>query len=97
MSWNLLEIFPGIMIRNQYYNSILYFSIVETDNRITDRCRAWCSIAGIPYYRFSPYMATDIEMDEKDDKILIDFMWNTMAYVYSRKEDVIRLKEILLN
>ena len=42
-------------------------------------------------------MATDIEMDEKDDKILIDFMWNTMAYVYSRKEDVIRLKKILLN
>ena len=76
---------------------LLYFSIVDADNRITDRCRAWCSMAGIPYYRFSPYMATDIELDEKDDKILIDLMWNTMAYIYSRKEDVIRLKEILLN
>jgi len=72
-------------------------SVVDTDNRITDRCRAWCSMVGIPYYRFNPYMATDIELDEKDNKILIDLMWDTMAYVYSRKEDVIRLKEILLN
>ena len=73
------------------------FSIVDADNRIIDRCRGWCSMAGIPYYRFSPYMATDIELDEKEDKILIDLMWTTMAYIYSRKEDVMRLKEILLN
>ena len=85
------------MTQNNYYHTILYFSVVDTDNRITDRCRAWCSMVGIPYYRFNPYMATDIELDEKDDKMLIDLMWNTMAYIYSRKEDVIRLKEILLN
>jgi hypothetical protein len=54
-------------------------------------------MAAIPFYRFSPYMATDIELDEKDDKILIDLMWSTMAYIYSRKDDVLRLKEILLN
>ena len=43
------------------------FSIVDADNRIIDRCRGWCSMAGIPYYRFSPYMATDIELDEKEE------------------------------
>ena len=54
-------------------------------------------MAGIPFYRFSPHMATDIELDERDDKILVDLMWSAMSYVYSRKEDVVRLKEILVN
>ena len=81
-----------------FHNMIFFFSsIVDADNRVIDRCRAWCSMAAIPFYRFSPCMATDIELDEKDDKILIDLMWSTMAYVYSRRDDVLRLKEILLN
>ena len=52
-------------------------------------------MAGIPFYRFSPHMATDIELDETDDKILVDLMWHTMAYVNSRKDDVLKLKAIL--
>ena len=54
-------------------------------------------MAGIPFYRFSPYMATDIELDETDDKTLVDLMWSAMAYIHSRKDDVLRLKEILKN
>ena len=54
-------------------------------------------MAGIPYYRFSPHMAIDIELDETDDKILIDLMWSAMSYIYARKDDVLRLKEILLS
>ena len=54
-------------------------------------------MAGIPFYRFSPYMPIEIELDETDDKILVDLMWNAMAYIHSRKHDVLRLKEILLN
>ena len=73
------------------------FSIVDADNRTVDRGRAWCSMAGIPYYRFSPHMAVEIELDETDDKILIDLMWNAMSYIHARKDDVLRLKDILLN
>ena len=72
-------------------------SIVDADNRVIDRCRGWCSMAGIPFYRFSPYMATDIELDETDDKTLVDLMWSAMVYIHSRKDDVLRLKEILKN
>ena len=52
-------------------------------------------MAGIPYYRFSPYMATDIELDETDDKTLVDLVWSAMVYMHSRQDDVLRLKEIL--
>ena len=37
---------------------------------------------GSAYFRFSPHMAVDVELDEKDDKILVDLMWSTMAYVH---------------
>ena len=70
-------------------------SIVDADNRVIDRCRGWCAMAGIPFYRFSPYMATDIELDETDDKTLVDLMWSAMVYIHSRQDDVLRLKEIL--
>ena len=54
-------------------------------------------MAGIPFYRFSPHMATDIELDETDDKTLVDLMWSAMVYIHARKDDVLRLKEILKN
>lgn len=37
-----------------------------------------------------------MELDETDDKILVDLMWSTMAYMHSRKDDVLALKELLL-
>ena len=49
------------------------------------------------YFRFSPLLATDIELDETDDKVLIDLMWHTMAYVHSKREDVMSLKELLVH
>jgi len=70
-------------------------SLVDADNRVVDRCRAWCRSMGSAYFRFSPHMAVDVELDEKDDKILVDLMWSTMAYVHQRRDDVNILKEIL--
>ena len=70
-------------------------SLVDADNRVVDRCRAWCGALGVAYYRFSPYMAVDIKLDEKDDKTLVDLMWNTMSYVHQRHSDVELLKECL--
>jgi len=70
-------------------------SLVDADNRIVDRSRAWCGSMGVAYFRFSPHMAVDVELDEKDDKVLVDLMWTTMAYIHQRKDDVMAIKEIL--
>jgi len=72
-------------------------SLVDADNRVVDRCRAWCKSLGSAFFRFSPHMATDVELDEKDDKVLVDLMWTTMAYIHQRREDVMLLKDILQN
>ena len=75
--------------------NLMLDSLVDSDNRIVDRCRAWCGSLGVAYYRFSPHMAVDVELDEKDDKVLVDLMWNAMVYVNDRIDDVMSLKTIL--
>lgn len=37
------------------------------DGRVIDRARAWCSMIGVPYFRFNPQMSVDLAMDEKMD------------------------------
>ena len=46
-------------------------SVLNADGAIVDRARGWCAAAGTAYFRFSPLMSEEIELDEKDDKILI--------------------------
>lgn len=63
---------------------------------MVDRARAWCSMAGIPFFRFSPQMSEDISMDEKSDEKLCKMLWEAKWYMYSQSST---LKEVahLLN
>ena len=74
----------------------VFFSVLDADGPIVDRCRAWCYSSGTAYFRFSPIMATEVELDEKDDKILIELMWSAMILVHQRKDDVKRIKNLLI-
>ena len=71
-------------------------SVLNTDGTIVDRCRGWCSAMGTAYFRFSPLMSEEIELDEKNDKILIELMWSAMTLIHNRKDDVRKIKELLL-
>lgn len=53
-----------------------------------DRARAWCSMVGVPYYRFNPQLSEDIAMDEKDDEKLVNMLWEAKAYLHSRRDVV---------
>ena len=75
---------------------LFVFSVLNADGAIVDRCRGWCASAGTAYFRFSPLMAEEIELDEKDDKALIELMWSAMTLIYNRRDDIRRIKEILL-
>ena len=37
-----------------------------------------------------------MELDETDDKVLVELMWSTMAYMHARKDDLLALKELIL-
>ncbi len=54
-----------------------------------------CLSLGIPFYRLSPLLVTDVELDEKDEKILVDMMWSAMAYIFSKREDVVSMKSLI--
>lgn len=71
-------------------------TVLDADGPTVDRCRAWCASAATAYFRFSPIMGQEVELDEKDDKILIELMWSAMILVRQRKEDVQRLKKFLV-
>ena len=41
-------------------------------------------------------MVDDTELDEKNDKKLVDLMWSAMVLVHNRREDVQKLKAFLV-
>lgn len=65
------------------------------DGRVVDRARAWCSMIGVPYFRFNPQMSVDIPMDEKQDEPLINMMWEAKAYMYVNRNKVIEMINLL--
>merc|ERR1711892_933251 len=71
-------------------------SVLNADGAVVDRCRGWCAAAGTAYFRFSPLMQEEIELDEKDDKQLIELMWSAMILVHTRRDDVRKIRDLLL-
>lgn len=67
----------------------------ESNGRVVDRARAWCSMVNVPYYRFNPQMSKDVPMDEKDDQSLINMMWETKAYMHQNRKKVMELINLL--
>lgn len=66
------------------------------DGRVVDRGRTWCSMIGVPYFRFSPQMSEEIAMDEKSDEKLVKMLWETKVYIHSNIESLKQLA-LLLN
>ena len=52
---------------------------------------------GTAFHRLCPLLPNDIELDEKDDSILVDLLWSTMAYMHSKRDEVEDLKDVLLD
>lgn len=38
-------------------------------------------MVGLPYYRFSSPMSQDVGLDETDDRVLVQMLWETRVYV----------------
>ena len=55
-----------------------------------------CLSLGVPFYRLTPNLVTDVELDEKDEKVLVDMMWNAMAYIIGKREDIVAMKSLIL-
>lgn len=62
---------------------------------MVDRARSWCSMIGVPYYRFSSKMSEEIDINERNDEKLVNMVWECQAYMYSQRSAVNELAALL--
>jgi len=68
----------------------------ESNAHIVNRAKAWCDSLGAYYFRLNPYMSTNVAIDETDDLILLELLWDTRQYVLNNMdtiEDILKLIE----
>ncbi|CAJ0920790.1 unnamed protein product, partial [Mesorhabditis belari] len=61
---------------------------------IVSRSAGFSLALGIPFFRFSPPLPSDIQLDARDDEILIEMLWIARNYIYTHP-DIKKLCEYL--
>ncbi|XP_078387740.1 85/88 kDa calcium-independent phospholipase A2 isoform X1 [Cetorhinus maximus] len=69
----------------------------DSDGRAVDRARAWCEMVDIPYFRLNSQLKTDVMLDEIDDAILVNMLWDTQIYIHQERERIQQLTQLLLS
>lgn len=78
-----------------FVGNLLVDQATAADGRVVDRARAWCSMIGVPYFRFNPQLSEDIAMDEKNDVKLIKMLFEAKAYMHANRNKVIEMINII--
>lgn len=89
--WNTAKLAFGISA----LGALLVDQATASDGRVVDRARTWCSMIGVPYYRFNPQLSTEVAMDEKSDEILANVIWTAKAFMYANRNVVQELATII--
>ncbi|KAF5304085.1 hypothetical protein FQA39_LY01870 [Lamprigera yunnana] len=89
--WDATRVVAGI----SSIATLLVDQVTASDGRVTDRARAWCSMIGVPYFRFSPQMSEEILMDETSDVKLCNTLWEAKAYMHSNIKDIKEINKII--
>lgn len=69
----------------------------DSDGRAVDRARAWCEMTDISYFRLSPQFSSEVLLDEIEDAVLVNMLWETQIYVYEQREQIQHLAHWLLD
>ncbi|XP_043346430.1 85/88 kDa calcium-independent phospholipase A2 isoform X3 [Dermochelys coriacea] len=68
----------------------------DADGPAVDRARAWCEMTDTLYFRFSPQLHSDVMLDEVNDAILVNALWDTELYICQQQEQFKQLVQELL-
>uniref|UniRef100_A0A8C3IEN1 phospholipase A2 n=1 Tax=Chrysemys picta bellii TaxID=8478 RepID=A0A8C3IEN1_CHRPI len=68
----------------------------DADGPAVDRARAWCEMTDTHYFRFSPPLHSDVMLDEVNDAILVNALWDTQLYICQQQEQFKQLVQELL-
>ncbi|NXM45829.1 PLPL9 phospholipase, partial [Gymnorhina tibicen] len=63
----------------------------DADGPAVDRARAWCEMTDVPYFRLSPQLNTEVMLDEVNDTVLVNALWDTQLYIYQQREQLEQL------
>ncbi|KAK4831568.1 hypothetical protein QYF61_018328 [Mycteria americana] len=67
----------------------------DADGPAVDRARAWCEMVDIPYFRLNPQLHTDVMLDEVNNTVLVNALWDTQLYIYQQREQFEQLVQHL--
>ncbi|XP_071586842.1 85/88 kDa calcium-independent phospholipase A2 isoform X2 [Heliangelus exortis] len=67
----------------------------DADGPAVDRARAWCEMTDVPYFRLSPQLHTEVMLDEVNDTVLVNALWDTQLYIYQQQEQFKQLVQHL--
>ncbi|MCP9256822.1 hypothetical protein DINM_000051 [Dirofilaria immitis] len=55
--------------------------ITASNGSCVTRARCWAHDQSIPFFRFSPSLSSHVELDEKNNDIIVNFLWETEKYL----------------
>ncbi|XP_043281433.1 85/88 kDa calcium-independent phospholipase A2 isoform X2 [Venturia canescens] len=89
--WDTVRLGMGISA----LGNLLVDQATACDGRVVDRARTWCSMIGVPYYRFNPQLSQEVAMDEKNDKVLAEMIWTAKASMHANRDQVMELAAVM--
>lgn len=69
----------------------------QANGQVVERAKAWCSQLNVPFFRLNPPLSEDIPLNETDNVKLVNMLWETTAYMYSRNTEVQELISLLFD
>ena len=60
-----------------------------------DRAQAWCEMIDVFYRRLNAQIYSDVHLDEKNDEVLVNMLWETQVYIFEQRQVIKELTERL--
>ncbi|KAL5255844.1 hypothetical protein ACHWQZ_G011172 [Mnemiopsis leidyi] len=68
-----------------------------TDGGVVLGAKAWCESIGSYYFRLQPRMSYDMKLDEKDNKNLVECLWDVQCFIYQHRDRFEKMSDLLMS
>ena len=93
--WNPADIWKAIQGAVGFLQ-LMVAEITASNGVVVERAKTWCKSMDCPYFRLSPPIAS-VQIDETDDKILIEMMYSALIYARKNRPIFQEIAQILVS
>lgn len=90
--WDTAEIVDNL----KEFVDLMVDQVAASDDHVVDRARSWCEMIDVDYYRFNPTLASDIELTETDDRVLLSMLCDVRKYIIRNFTTFEKLSKMLV-